>query len=406
MNYLLLGGEFNNKGAEAMTLVALKNIYECDPEASVYMVYNRCKQPFDLKKRVIYIHLPIWTLRKLIGKRATWRDRERIKDFIRVFVPGKESSVGKAKQTEKILKTIDIVIDISGFAFSSKWGDEGVVNWLDSLRLMEDYGAKVWLMPQSFGPFDFDGSEVVNYGKSILERCESIYTREKSGYKLLKELGLKNIVITADSVLLEKNFDASLVVKNINKYIEKIEVKNTHNICIIPNYRLIDLGGEDHNEVLQFYVDVIDKYIIDQKFDIYLVAHAGEDLVLCREIKEKYKNSNRVQFIDHVMYSFNYENFIRKMDFIIASRYHAIIHGYKEYVPAVVLGWADKYRGITSDVGQEMYLIDLGNYDEALSLVDRMALNYQIESDRIKEQVLKLQQESCYAFLKGINEDS
>ena len=233
-----------------------------------------------------------------------------------------------------------------------------------------------------------------------MEKCERVFAREDSGYELLKGLGLTNVMRMTDSVLLEKNFNASPLIKDYEKYIETIEVPEKDNIAIIPNYRLIDVGGTDCEKMLSFYSDVINKYV--DTYHFYLIAHAGEDLSVCKMIKDKFINNNRVTIINHVMYSFNYEEFIKKMNFIIASRYHAIIHAYKESVPAVVLGWADKYYGIVSDVKQKDYLIDLNQYEESLKTVDKMATNYRIESNNIKENVMFLQKQSCYDFLKSI----
>ena len=258
-------------------------------------------------------------------------------------------------------------------------------------------------MPQSFGPFDFKSPEVIKYGKEVLSKCEHIYAREKSGYELLKGIGLTNIEYMPDSVLLEKDFDPSLVVKNIGKYREEIKIKAEHNICIIPNYRLIDQGGMDMNKLLKLYSDIVDKYM--KSFDIYLVAHAGEDLTVCKAIKDKYKDDEKVKLIDHVMFSFNYEEFVKQMDFIVASRYHAIIHAYKEYVPAVILGWADKYQGVAEEVEQSQYIISLDDSKAALNKIDEMAEHYLIEKETIKKNVLKVQEKDCYAFLRDLHAD-
>ncbi len=401
MNYLLTGAEFNNKGAEAMTLVALKNIYEKDAQASVFLLDSGFYPSFELKAPLTFIPLPIWNLRILSGRMDAHSFRMKVKDFIKLFIPGKKSYFGTLYKVKEILSKIDVVIDISGFAFSSKWGDESTIDWLSQIDLLAKNGAKIWLMPQSFGPFDFNSKKVVEYGKFVLERCECVFAREETGYKLLKDMGLKNIKKSPDSVLLEKNFNPSVVIKNYNSYIENIDVLEEHNIALVPNQRLVDVGGLDRERLLGFYSAIINKYA--DKFHFYLVAHAGEDLKICKKISELFQYSNRVTIIDHVMYSFNYENFSKKMDFIIASRYHSIIHAYKEGTPAVVLGWADKYKGIVSDVGQEEYLIDLNLYDKALSIVDKMAENYSIESEKIKESVKELQNYCCYGFLSELD---
>ncbi len=401
MNYLLTGAEFNNKGAEAMTLVALKNIYDCDKNANIFLIDTGFYPSFELTKNITFLPLPKWNLRKLSGRKPVRFYKSRIKDFIKFFIPSKKSFFGTFFETKETLKKIDVMIDISGFAFSSKWGDEVATDWLAQIDIMNKNGAKIWIMPQSFGPFDFESNQVIEYAKNVLKKCECIYAREESGYNLLQNIGLTNIKRASDSVLIEKNFNPSLLVNNFEKCFEDISVREKHNIALIPNIRLIDKGGIDYSMILKFYSDVIKKY--DSEFNFYLIAHTGEDLSVCKKIKELFMESERVTYIDHVLSSFNYENFIRKMDFIIASRYHSIIHAYKESIPAVVLGWADKYKSVLTETEQLEYLIDLNFYDKALAIVDKMVQSYEVESIRIKEKVEKIQEVSCYDFLKFLN---
>lgn len=402
MKYLLTGVEFDNKGAEAMTLIALSNVCKRDLNAEIYFIYSEYKPQFELSSKVKYIPLPMHFVENKLKKYNISNIVADVKASIRDLIKPSAESVS-VDDTKKILKSIDVVIDVSGFSITSKWDDFVARYWLSIWNLMQTYGAKIYLMPQSFGPFDFKSPEVIKYGKEVLSKCEHIYAREKSGYELLKGIGLTNIEYMPDSVLLEKDFDPSLVVKNIGKYREEIKIKAEHNICIIPNYRLIDQGGMDMNKLLKLYSDIVDKYM--KSFDIYLVAHAGEDLTVCQAIKDKYKDDEKVKLIDHVMFSFNYEEFVKQMDFIVASRYHAIIHAYKEYVPAVILGWADKYQGVAEEVEQSQYIISLDDSKAALNKIDEMAEHYLIEKETIKKNVLKVQEKDCYAFLRDLHAD-
>lgn len=398
MNYLINGGGFNNKGAEAMTLVALKNIYENDEAAKVYMFESAWSAPFEFKKPLSYIRLPQWYVLKQTGGSLKGYRLIRIKELIKAVIPGYMDRRDRISQIRKALGSIDIVIDVSGYAFGSKWTDEENRNWLNRLALLEKSGAKIYLMPQSFGPLDFGSEDIRTYAQKVLSKCERIYAREDEGKNYLKELGIESIKMP-DSVLIEKEFDASCVIKDHHRYIESIEPKRDKNIAIVPNYRLIDMGGTDHKGIIRFYLDVIDRYI--PQYDFYLTAHAGEDLKICREIKDHYAADDRVIYIDHVMNSFNFEALAKKMDFVIASRYHSIIHSYKEFTPAVILGWADKYLDIAENVGQTGYVIDLDRYEDAAAAVEAMERNHKNESITIMKRVQKLQEQSCYDFLRN-----
>ncbi|MBQ8945679.1 MAG: polysaccharide pyruvyl transferase family protein [Lachnospiraceae bacterium] len=397
MNYLITGGEFNNKGAEAMTLTAMKNIYANDEKAHIYMFKGIVEPPFELNVPLSYVHVPHWMFLKLLGKSLKGYGWVCIKDVIKAFLPGYSNRPDSIKRTLTILKSIDYCIDVSGYAFGSKWSDEHNRNWLDWLSIAVKFSKSTYMMPQSFGPMEFEGDDIPNRARQVFGKCKRIYAREKSGMECLHKLGVE-CIRTPDSVLLEKDFVAPLLIKNYKQYEETVELGRDRNVAIIPNGRLIDVGGVDRDGLMRFYSEVIDRLCV--QYDIYLVAHAGEDLAICHEIKEKYAHNDAVRLIDHVMFSFNYEMFVRKMDFIIASRYHSIIHAYKEHTPAIILGWSDKYSGVAEDVCQQDYLADIRENDRALSIVERMGKNYESERVVIRERIKIIQEQSCYDFLK------
>ena len=398
MNYLITGGEFNNKGAEAMTLTAIKNIYENDKNARIYMFMGIVRPPFELIVPLAYVHVPHWMFLKLSGKSLKGYIWVCIKDVIKAFLPGYSNRPDSIKRSLAILKSIDFCIDVSGYAFGSKWSDEHNRNWLDWLAIAVKFSKSTYLMPQSFGPIEFEGDDIPDLARQVFSKCKHIYAREKTGLECLNKLGVECIRMP-DSVLLEKDFVAPLIIRNYGQYEETIKLARDRNVAIIPNRRLMDFGGIEYDKLMNFYFEVIDR--LCAQYDIYLVAHAGEDLEICRVIKERYVRVDSVRLIDHVMFSFNYEMFVKKMDFIIASRYHSIIHAYKEHTPAVILGWSDKYSGVAEDVCQQNYLIDISEYDRALNIVEKMRENYESESTVIRERTKMLQEQSCYDFLKG-----
>ena len=398
MNYLLTGAEFNNKGAEAMTLVALKNIYGYDKEAKVYMMYFGKYPEFDLKKEVIFFEVSTYQIENMLGKLSKYFLRDRIKDFIKAFIPWKKSLFWQYRKAKNILKSIDVAIDISGFSFSSKWGDADTIEFSNKLLLMKKYGAKVYLMPQSFGPYDYEDSSVLKYGLSALNLCDKIFAREKTGYDSLIKFGLTNVEYCPDSVLIEEDFNPMILLKNKNS-LERIDFKNEHNVAIVPNYRLIDRGGYNSKRLMDTYSIIIEELL--DSYTVYLIAHAGEDLELCKKIKNMYTNEPNVILVDHVMLSYNYENACKNFDFVIGARYHAIVHAYKQGTPALVLGWADKYQDIMCLLKQERYLLDYTDSKRVLDLLKIMEKEYRNENKIIESNLKIIQNKDCYKVIAG-----
>lgn len=395
MNYLLRGGEFNNKGAEAMTLVALKHIADHDRDAHVYMIDYETPNNYLFNMDVSVLYFPVFLIDKILEKKTKEDYFLEFKDFIKYFIPGRTSAFGRKKKIERIISSIDIMIDISGFALSSKWPDEKSIDFCDWIRMMKKHNAKVYLMPQSFGPFNYKNPETKEYVLNTLPLCDVIYARERQGYNELRKLGLNNIELSPDSVLLEKDLNPSNLISNYEFFKENVVLKAGKKIGIIPNFRLLDQGNFDRKNLLEFYYSCIKSHS-DCMF--YLIAHAGEDLKLCKLIKQEFSDENRVVLIDHVLASFEYERIVSQFDFIIASRYHSIIHAYKEYTPAIILGWAEKYNEVAKLVNQDKYLIDLSEYQSALSIVDDMYNSSDEQKRVISTQLEKIQQKECYTF--------
>ena len=49
---------------------------------------------------------------------------------------------------------------------------------------------------------------------------------------------------------------------------------------------------------------------------------------------------------------------LKQFQFIVASRFHAIVHAFKNGIPCIALGWATKYYDLMKQFGQEQYMLD------------------------------------------------
>ncbi|WP_422484798.1 polysaccharide pyruvyl transferase family protein [Gudongella sp. DL1XJH-153] len=54
---------------------------------------------------------------------------------------------------KKILEDSDYIIDVSGYALSSQRGIRRSFDYLINILIAKKHGIKMYLMPQSFGPF-------------------------------------------------------------------------------------------------------------------------------------------------------------------------------------------------------------------------------------------------------------
>ncbi|GAG10636.1 unnamed protein product, partial [marine sediment metagenome] len=96
---------------------------------------------------------------------------------------------------------------------------------------------------------------------------------------------------------------------------------------------------------------------------------------------------------------------IKQFQFIITSRYHSIIHAYKNGVPAIVLGWAVKYEELLGKFSQMDYMVDFrSNYlhKNFNWVVDKMLNNCEREKEKINFQFSKLKKNDIFEEIAQI----
>ena len=398
--FLIVGGNFNNKGAEAMMYIAICEIRRRFPQAEIYTLVGNAK--LEEKKhsnlRTVFIEDNVEVRRYLA------RDfrLEKIKSFLKYCILNMVT--GDLKKIEKIYNQIltskTAIVDISGYGLASNWPIAANMNYINLIRYAKKHNTTVYLFPQSFGPFEYNNSKVAieKYIKEYLPYCKTIFAREKEGADLLQnKYGLSNVRVSTDLVLENKNLDFSLVFSHRPSLIYP-KATGKFNIAVLPNYKLLE--NKTEKEVISFFVKAIEG--INVRYKIYLVSHAHEDLELCRKIKSYFEDSERVELVEQELNCLEYSAFVTQMNFAIASRYHSIVHAYKNDVPCIVLGWATKYVELLALFEQNNYMLDIrkGIGEEKLvSAIKEMEERYLLESQKISSIRKVVQGQNCFDIL-------
>ena len=400
MKYIITGGEFNNKGAEALTLATFSEIRIRDRNATIYFVGAIT----SYEERMYGIKQFCYTeeiLRYLERPSVILFLRIKFKNLIKLLLGKKRCSINNVK---KVFEESDYLIDISGFALSSKFDIKRSLYFLQRIDIAYLYNVKVILMPQSFGPFDFKKT-ILKHILLSLRKCKIIYARELSGYQLLLSLNLQNVVHAYDLVLTLKNIHYDLISKNlcVSNYDLQVPQKS---IALITNTKLFSNGNLNSSKTLSIYMDIIG-YLIFRNYNIYIIPHAKDDINLSTSIFQM-ANNPKVYIIENILHSYEYQEIVKKFNFIIASRYHSIVHAYKEGTPSIIIGWADKYKELAHLFSQENYMFDINDeyfdFGSISKAIDSMVENYQIESKIIKSKLKEIQDTDYFSFISKSSE--
>ena len=369
-NILISGGNFVNKGAEAM----------------LYITVEQCLQRYPDSKCTIQLADGFYTVTSLsqLYKLSQNRKKESFKKII------------KLKNMILAYKKADLMIDVSGYELCSKLGIYPSVRYIFKIALSKWTHTKVVLLPQSFGPFEYKGAcgKVLKFGIRHYLRYPIIcFARErKSGEDLRTLVPKARIKVSPDLVLQNKS-----IMSSIQGVINRFEAEEifAQSVALIVNRRLYE--QYDKETIVKKYITILEKEI-EQGRHIYLICHASDDLDICTELKRFFMNENSVHLINRVLSCFEFEMLVRKFDYVIAARYHSIVHSYKEGIPCIALGWALKYQELLEMMGQGMYLVNIGyeGEKEILQKIEKMEQNLKLEREIVNKKLALAQKDNCF----------
>lgn len=373
---IISGGNFVNKGAEAMLYVTVN---EC------FARFRGCVCCIQLADGFFEVH-NLKELHDLANKKEK-----------------KTNFSGKIKKLHYMIdeyRQADLMLDVSGYELCSKLGNYPTLRYLFRIALCKWAGTKVALMPQSFGPFDYTGKykrfvlQLINKYMSYPVVC---FAREKKSAEDLHTIAANaKIEVSSDLVLQNKKIlDA---IKDIFTDSQMVLKKNS--VGLVVNGRLYEQFK--HDLILKKYKLIVDTLLKMNK-NIYLLCHATDDMDICKEIKKAYRDNDNVILLDQVLSCFAFEHMAKSLEYVIAGRYHAIVHSYKECIPCIALGWAIKYQELLDLMGQNDYMLDISHADneEVVTKIKRIDKNQEKERKLLRDRLNSIQAINCFDELES-----
>ena len=179
---LITGGEMFNKGAQSMTFSTVNEIKKRYDNKEVILLSSLDYDRSDKDKEQYSFKILPFNLGMIFYLLGSWA---KLIWFFKVKKENKKRYGQSILELKQILEETEKIIDISGYALSSQWGLMSTITYLLNIALAKKYKIKMYLMPQSFGPFNYKRF------KSIINRMirkymrypELIFAREDEGYK-------------------------------------------------------------------------------------------------------------------------------------------------------------------------------------------------------------------------------
>lgn len=398
MNILITGAQLSNKGAQSMLFVVTDEMKKRFPDAEIYFATDK-----DYDESIYKFHKFPMTKNGLaiaVGGKGSFEAYVKAigKDVKETFA-GNNHKIGQFLYVKRNFSQMDMLIDVSGFSLGEKWGRVTHEMYMNRLELAKRYKIPVYLMPQSFGPFNYidDMKDIMDRMKDLLNYPRIVFAREEEGLEYLqRDFNLQNVRLSIDLVLQNKEIDWNNVYTKKTS-IDVPKVNGDKTVGIVPNMQCIKHGNEE--TIIELYKSIIDKLLADG-YTVYTFRHSKNDIELCGKIKDLYVNDQRVVIEGREFSCMEYSEYIKQFQFLICSRYHGIVHAYRHGIPCIALGWAVKYKELAKCVGQGKYSFDILqdriDVDSIIDCVLDMEKEYKGNTEIIRKNMEMIQLNNCF----------
>lgn len=409
MKILITGANLINKGAQSMLYVTVDQMKRIFPGCIVYYATYRGDSVKDYAFERIY-----WDpfVKKAIingsFSKICWL-KQTVKNTTK-YVLRRTNEFNSVRKSLSLVTQIDLILDISGYALSDKWGYSYNEAYLDNIRIAKILNIPIILMPQSFGPFDYEvrmdqekANKIKKDIQELLAYPRLIFARESQSKSNLEKLGVTNAILSNDLVLQSKSLIFENIFTDANKRIKKRNAEsNKKSIAFIPNQQIAKRGYKD--KLLKEYRIAI-KNLTERNYKVIIMRHSSEDAPLCREIYDCFKHNANVEYVNEDQDCYEFCEYIKDFCIVVSSRFHAAVHAIKEDVPTITVGWAVKYSELMDHVGLGKYALDITDRFET-GLLNGMLMEMIGEYDGCKEIIYenlkRIQSKNCFDTLKEV----
>ena len=266
MKFIIIGGNFTNKGAQAMVFVTISELRSRFHDCEIILSTDETiSESYKFQTMNTYLG---------IRYKDSFIDNFKIlvKNVAKKILGLKVYSLDQLRAIKTSISDADAFIDISGFGPSSQFGSVPTMVFCEYIQFARDYEIPYFVMPQSFGPFDYKDAQVKEALKKAMCYPICIFARESSGYALLKRELLigENVTLSLDIVLQNKTINTDYICST------NIQQKNVtimdNSVGIIPNARNYEKGGNKEQIILLY--DFIIKELIKHGKNVYLLMHS------------------------------------------------------------------------------------------------------------------------------------
>lgn len=265
--------------------------------------------------------------------------------------------------------------------------------FLYHIRLAESFGIPVYVLPNSFGPFN--APFVAKMIKMVLKKCKCIMAREEIS---------KNTLVNECALSVFKYSDLAFYLKrdehfNAVEYLRKRNVPVYEKECVgitMRPYRfdgMVD-GEKRYQKYIQSLTECID-WLNQQGYFPVLIEHVystlehENDMSCIKSVVNKLNKSCEYSvFSDRSLNCEQLKSIYGCMNYLIGTRFHSVIFSLAQEVPCIAITYGgNKGKGIMSDMELSRYAIPISDIS-GKALIDRFQELIK-EKEEVKKRITK-----------------
>ena len=265
----------------------------------------------------------------------------------------------------------DLFFDISGISFIDDRSP--VYLFYDALVALSGIWLNVPVIKaaQACGPFKNPINKFL--AKRVMPRITKIYARGEESYLNLKRLRLQNIALAGDVGFADINMpprEIRATAEDMNKPVIGFSVSSVV-------YGKCQKLGIDYISIINRLADHIEN---DLGGTVILIPHAvrasdkikNNDVPVIRKILDSTRIKN-IHYFPEIERPYDIRQLISVCDFLVASRFHAMVSSLAIGVPLMVLGWSHKYQEVLSmfDVSDNFITYNDLNEENLIAMFDQ-----------------------------------
>ncbi|WP_187298308.1 polysaccharide pyruvyl transferase family protein [Rhodococcus sp. BS-15] len=263
-------------------------------------------------------------------------------------------------------KSIDAVIDASGFAFGDQWSHARLQARADRFAFFSARGIPVVIMPQAFGPF----GKTAKPASTVVSSARLLYARDAESLKFLKTLP----VYSKEKVKLATDFTIDLAAREPGSAVDSFVGK----VLIVPNINIYSRGNEVD------YLDTVKKLVLSFQESGQQVCGLVHDTGRDREIFDLLSDRGCRLPVLEGLDGLQSKWLLGKASAVVSGRFHATVSALSQGVPTVIHGWSHKYEHLAADFDASSLLASPYDSQESLRVSAAMMSDSNV-SARLRE---------------------